>query len=333
LRLAAITLLAGCTTIETPTPPVEPGGWMISTFQQLAPDLLKFACLSDAAYAALNPASVCGQMFPETALWRFHPQVVAQNDTADYVLAFDDAKHEQYIAIRGTNPKKRADLLIDADLRKPATTDYLGVRMHIGFHDYAEAVIKDLRGNSHLKPGYKTILAGHSLGGAAALIVALELHFSPNRLLDVDSVFTYGQPRAFDNAGATSWPIFAQHIYRVVSCADPVPLVPRGDGLLDNILDLRIGGTTAQDYQQFGQEILLFDGGAYWWSDGIEVWSNYHHELNTMLFAILKNEPIDHAIANYAGRIEKAMAPAASGPLNPAVNPPCTPDAGLAAAR
>lgn len=321
--------VAGCASFQTPNPPVETG-WMAATFQQLAPDLLKFACLSDEAYGQAAPGSTCARLVPESSIHRFTAPVPHWNDTVGYIIVDDDRRRQQYLAIRGTDPGRLSDLLIDADLQKPAADDNLGVRMHTGFHDYAQAVIDSLRQNPFFHPSYKTTFAGHSLGGAAVLIVALELHFAPDHPLDVDRVFTYGQPRVFDNNGAIAWPVFAQHVYRVVSCADPVPLVPRGDGPLDNLFDLRLSGTTAQDYQHLGQEILLMDDGAFWISGGVEVWANYHQALNTMLFALVHDQPIDHGIGNYEGRIEQASAGTSAGPRNPSIpDPPCTPAGGV----
>lgn len=54
---------------------------------------------------------------------------------------------------------------------------------HAGFKEVADAVIEDLE--AFLEPGAEVKLAGHSLGGAAAVIVAAKLKLRGHNIVKV----------------------------------------------------------------------------------------------------------------------------------------------------
>lgn len=78
--------------------------------------------------------------------------------------------------------------------------------------------------------GYKLLITGHSLGGAAATLCAADmgLRFGLRPLL-----YTFGEPRVGDVVFAQTLPLFTLGAFRVVHKSDCVPhLPPCCDGLL-----------------------------------------------------------------------------------------------------
>lgn len=78
----------------------------------------------------------------------------------------------------------------------------------------------DLR--SHLRPG-KLIIAGHSLGGALAILAALELHALEPR------VYVFGTPRVGDGVFAAAVNRLAPLLWRVENVWDPIIDTPAED--------------------------------------------------------------------------------------------------------
>src|SRR5262249_5106196 len=144
------------------------------------------------------------------------PDVLGNTYTGEYTILIDDNRREQIIAVRGTDDL--ADWYTNLHF-VPILDDILNVYVHRGFQTYARAVYNDLllpeAAPSHalktpLHRDYETYLTGHSLGGGVAVLVGLYLHVDGQ--LPVSGIYTFGQPRVFDNNGATSWPQIAQII-------------------------------------------------------------------------------------------------------------------------
>jgi triacylglycerol lipase len=104
-----------------------------------------------------------------------------------YFLERDDKTHTQFITVRGTHNNKNLAEDLDITVREDRKVD---IPVHAGFDAAARAVFNDLK--SHLKPGYKTYVTGHSLGGAVAAILAIYLIEDG---VQVERVVTVGQPR------------------------------------------------------------------------------------------------------------------------------------------
>lgn len=77
-----------------------------------------------------------------------------------------------------------------------------GCQVHTGFYEaFLESFPTVLAAFTSLKaenPGYRTVVTGHSLGGAIATITATELR----RLGNEVELFTYGSPRVGNGAMA-----------------------------------------------------------------------------------------------------------------------------------
>lgn len=94
--------------------------------------------------------------------------------------------------------------------------------VHGGFLDIFKMVYTSLSDNFKLieKSTKPLIIAGHSLGGAVAQLLALKIHtLQP-------TVFTYGSPRVGNQAFATTFNQLIKKSIRYVNGFDPVPALP-----------------------------------------------------------------------------------------------------------
>ena len=202
---------------------------MLRQYADWQPRAVEYAVIAKAAYG--NPG---GQEPPD----RFIVSVqVFGSASKAYVFRTDDQRRQDRIAIEGTTQDWR-DFEIDANAR-PRPDARLGIVTHPGFAAVADAVYVDLVTNGRLKPGYSVGLTGHSLGGAAAVLLAMQLD---RRGVAVDEVVTFGQPMATDAAGVGMYRTLMSRTLRVVACDDMIPLLP------------------PSGYASGGQVLLLLDG-------------------------------------------------------------------------
>ena len=327
--LAGLTLLVGACAVPPPSEHAVPESALdrsaarslVQTHYML---LNQMACLSQAAYAQ-RPSPGCSQWLQGRGI-RVIPHAVTLLDISgrpyagSYELIIDDSRKQQVVAIRGTADEK--DWLTDIRF-VPVTDRILGVTVHHGFELYARAVLDDLILTGHiseLNPTYDTYVTGHSLGGAAAVLLGLYLNVQYPSMLNLKGVYTYGQPKVFDNNGATSWPGFADTIYRVENCYDPVPTVPIGESFLGSLIVHPLSSREeGQQYQHVGHEILLLGRGNYWVSGQNEVVRNTVGEIEAAIDALKANKPTDHGIDVYIGRLQALRSSTGIGqPTNPA---------------
>ncbi|KAI8149014.1 lipase [Fennellomyces sp. T-0311] len=152
-------------------------------------------------------------------------------DTNAMILRGDNQKGI-YVVFRGTSSVRSG--IVDAQFVPVNYPVASGTKVHKGFLDSYNAVRDDLLAvldnQVDQYPDYKVVVTGHSLGGAQALLCALDLfnieggRYGLNRL----SLFTQGQPRVGD-------PAFADYVIstnipyeRLVNKRDIVPHVPPG---------------------------------------------------------------------------------------------------------
>src|SRR5690606_29111408 len=125
-------------------------------------ELNAYAERSKAAYA--NEAAIRSR-YPATV------RVSSPDKTdAQYFMERDDKAKVQYIAIRGTANRK--NVLEDVEMRIRVDLA-IAIPVHIGFDNTARLLYEDMK--PYLKPGYKTYVTGHSLGGAIAVLIAIYL--------------------------------------------------------------------------------------------------------------------------------------------------------------
>lgn len=128
------------------------------------------------------------------------------------------------LAFSGTDPLNIADWIRDFSVHRTAEG------IHAGFEAGIAAIWDSIA--PPLAGARRLILAGHSLGGALAVVAARRLLAEAVVALDaVDGVYTFGMPRAGDAAFAASYRAagdgaLARRTYRLVHGADIVPAVP-----------------------------------------------------------------------------------------------------------
>ena len=210
-----------------------------------------------------------------------------------YFLERDDERHQQFITIRGTDNNKNLSEDLDITVRADRKVD---IPVHSGFDQGARAIYNDVK--PYLRPGYKTYVTGHSLGGAVAAVLGVYLIEDG---VPVERVVTFGQPR-FTTADGVKRLNFLPLI-RVVDENDIVPLVPPGF-----VSDSRFG-----PYEHFGPEVILLEG-----PDFVYLPSHDANRISigefwrTLSYADLK----DHQISKYLKRISDKTRVATEVPYN-----------------
>ncbi len=215
-------------------------------------------------------------------------------------LEVDDSARVQWLAFRGT--AAFSDVKLDADYTQ-SDDSILHIRLHRGF---AKAV-KDLSPlyAPHLRPGYRTRLTGHSLGGAMAAVAGLYLRAEG---FDV-RVETFGQPKVTNAAGARR--------------ADSLDLVRflNGEDLVTQVPPLSYSPGKLGSYEHFGREVALLEGTA-GKPPGYECLQEHYRKRYDpdAWWAQAQDEAVkDHGIAKYLEKL-KALVPAAvtaTGPETP----------------
>jgi Lipase (class 3) len=335
--LASLLGLAACAHEPPPPSPVHDGPADLSAvraqLQTQLPTLERMACLSAAAYVGESQPQLCLQYEagPGITLQSFPvslQDVFGRPYTGYYTFLIDNARQEQIIAIRGTDNIE--DWYTDLHFI-PVIDDILDVYVHQGFQLYARAVLRQLSASAPvygskaakipLNPNYRTYLTGHSLGGGVAVLLGLYLHV--NNSLPIAGVYTFGQPRVFDNHGATSWPQFAQTIYHVENCDDPVPLVPIGENLVHWLIVNPLSGAESRQYEHLGHEILLLNAGKYWIPANNEIVRNPVIEVDEVVHEAQERQPTPHDIAEYIAKLDYLRTTNGAGPTNPAYQFQC----------
>ncbi|MBC3363617.1 lipase family protein [Pseudomonas sp. SWRI154] len=165
---------------------------------------------------------------PELGTKQEHPaQIHFLDDTADEestdTQAFITHSDEVIlIAVRGT-AQMLADGLRDADALQVPFEEGLG-KVHQGFYGAAKiaaAFVIDYL--ERFYAGQKLLICGHSLGGAAALLLAEMLRLRKGFNYNIQ-LYTYGAPRAADASFVKNAEPLVH--YRMVNHNDPVPSVP-----------------------------------------------------------------------------------------------------------
>jgi triacylglycerol lipase len=141
------------------------------------------------------------------------------NADVQYFIGYNHKRKVQGISVRGTaNDDNWSQDKDSKGVRDKKT----GILMHRGFRTGAQAIYKDVK--SHLKPGYKTYLTGHSLGGAIAAIIGIYLQKDG---VKIAGIYTFGQPKFTDVAGAKAHENLP--LLRVIHQNDTVALLPDSD--------------------------------------------------------------------------------------------------------
>ena len=166
-----------------------------------------------------------------------------------YILATNHQLKQQIIVVRGTSNIENAMVDVAFNLMPNKKT---GIKLHQGFALSADLIYESIKNN--LLKGYSINTTGHSLGGAAALILAMYINSDG---FHTGQVITFGQPKVTNINGARKYSHL--NVTRVVMPKDVVPLVPPFDPM--DMMNMDI-------YWHLGTEIILQDANAYSQLDG-----------------------------------------------------------------
>ena len=167
-----------------------------------------------------------------------------QGYSVGFVLATNETTRQHILAVRGTANVEN----VIVDVAFVLVPDKLsGIDIHQGFLLSARDIYQQIK--DKINPQYKINTIGHSLGGAAALILAMMLDAQG---YDVGEVITFGQPKVTNISGSRKF----RHldIKRLVTPKDMVPLMPPLDPI--DLMKLSI-------FWHQGTEIVLFENNQY----------------------------------------------------------------------
>ena len=154
------------------------------------------------------------------------------------MVTYDSLNNAITVVFAGTDPTEVADVFTDLELIRveypPCGGKYWwsdDCTVHKGFYkaylsvdDTVYDIVK------YLTDTYTDAtleITGHSLGGAMAILCALDLYENHGTSIVADYVYTFGMPRVGDDEFAEYYDsIFGDKTIRVTHRKDPVPLVP-----------------------------------------------------------------------------------------------------------
>jgi triacylglycerol lipase len=168
-----------------------------------------------------------------------------------YVLATSDSTRQQILAVRGTSNVENA--LVDVAFQL-LPNEHTGIKLHQGFALSADYIYEKVKPS--LNRHYRIKTTGHSLGGAAALILAMYLDADG---YEVGRVTTFGQPKVTNMAGSRRYAHL--DVTRVVTPKDLVPLMPPLDPM--DLMNMDI-------YWHLGTEVVLQTGADYSELEGVD---------------------------------------------------------------
>ena len=167
-------------------------------------------------YAYLNPDEAAASAKKEG----FKKTEFVDIDGAQVYVFYN--KTDLIISCRGTQPGNMNDMY--ADLQVFQADSVTGNKIHQGFKEEVDKIYDDVYDIISRRGLTKKIwCCGHSLGGAMATILAQRLEFVGG--YDVDTLYTYGSPRA-GGPKFRAWCDKHLNHQRFVNNNDVVPCVP-----------------------------------------------------------------------------------------------------------
>lgn len=234
---------------------------------------------------------------------------VFTENTAQVLAAAND--EIMVVAFRGTEPNKLADWLVDAEIIQKPWRNYFGEpdlgRVHYGFVRNTSLVWEQLsqfvaRGRT----GKQSLwIAGHSLGGAMALIAGAAFAFSKHQ--PVNGIYTLGQPRGGNYTFARNFNRKLRNVlFRVVNDDDPVPHLPPA---FIPFLLIPLHGPI---FYRHAGELLQFDADgklhadlALWWRTAFRLTWTRRRQQRQLRTAPAGFAPLDdHSLAAYIQKLQ-----------------------------
>jgi hypothetical protein len=222
--------------------------------------LHNYALIADAAYhdKARIEKTLATQGYTLTAYEQLPGYAVS------YILATNDDEQQQLLAVRGTSNVENAMVDVAFMLLPNKPT---GIKLHQGFAKSADFIYDRVK--AKLNRDYRINTTGHSLGGAAALILAMYLDAGG---YDVGQVITFGQPKVTNIAGSRKYDHL--DVTRVVTPKDMVPLMPPLDPI--DLMNMDI-------YWHLGTEMVLYEDNTWSELEGVDSMMRATDFLNEML--------------------------------------------------
>lgn len=197
-----------------------------------------------------------------------------------FFLVTDEENKTQTISIRGTSNKK--NMLVDAESIK-ILDPILGIHLHKGFQKASNELWNTIV--PFLRRDYEMQLTGHSLGGAMATILMMQMMETG---YTVRRVITFGQPKVTNREGGEK---FDNPAYlRIINNGDLVAQVPPSDLVFD----------LSGPFEHFGPEIILR-------GTLPPLYLTHHRPMNLFSEArwqdLTLQNAIDHRMENYLNQI------------------------------
>jgi len=191
-----------------------------------------------------------------------------------YFLATNDKLKQQILVIRGTSNIENA--MVDVALNL-LPNKYTGIKLHQGFALSADLIYHKIKND--LIKSYRINTTGHSLGGAAALILAMYIDAGG---FHSGKVITFGQPKVTNITGSKKYSHL--DVTRVVMPKDMVPLVPPLDPMDIMKMDIMKMDLMNMDiYWHSGTEVILRDSNTFSLLKGIDSMMRATDFLNEMI--------------------------------------------------
>ncbi len=223
-----------------------------------------------------NRASISAELVSHG--FGFHRFIEAENAFAIYARADDSI--ETLIAVRGTD--EPLDWVHNIRIGQ---IKYKQGRVHAGFFDHASQLWKEL--HSLIEPNDRIWLTGHSLGGAAATLLADFIQ--RQQLTEVRSVMTFGAPRVFDPTAAAH---YRPRLVRFCNVGDLVPHLPsRGIRLRYNhpagrVLHLNSAGKVQTERSLWLVRAITSLAARFLWKKAVSNSSSFGHSISEYVFRL-----------------------------------------------
>ncbi len=144
----------------------------------------------------------------------------------------------------------------------------------------------------YLRPGYKTYVTGHSLGGAVAALLSIYLIEDG---VAVERVVTFGQPKFTTTEGVKKLGFLP--LTRVVDENDVVPLLPPSSPFVP----------ASARYDHVGPEVILLGGHYFVWLPALDATPIALGELRRSIsFADVPDHYIQHYLTRIAAKFKDA---------------------------
>ncbi len=277
LVLACAFLLAGCA--GAPSPSLLSIGSRIFPHKVDFKEIYAFAEHADAAYS--SKAEIKSR-YPHVVRISSPGQTLVQ-----YFLERDDAARTQFIAVRGTDNDTNWAEDFSVSEREDRQID---IPVHAGFDRVTRAIYADVK--PYLRPGYKTFVTGHSLGGAVAALLSIYLIAAGAA---VERVVTFGQPKFTTTEGVKKLGFLP--LTRVVDANDVVPLLPPSSPFVP----------ASARYDHVGPEVILLGGRYFVWLPALDATPIALGGLRRSLsFANAPDHDMQRYLARIAAKIKEA---------------------------